>query len=185
MDGSFFDSNVFDYFVLPALIFFARIIDVSIGTIRIILVSKGYKRVAPIAGFFEVLVWIMAITRIVNNLDNWICYIAYAGGFATGNYIGMIIEERLALGYEMVRVITRKEAGELVQALKDRGYGTTSVKAQGNQGEVAVIYVIVSRKKMKEVVELIAKYNPKALYTIEDIRFVSKEVFFNTQSAIK
>ncbi len=174
------DLNWFDLVLLPLMIFFARILDVSIGTVRIILVAKGYKKVAPLIGFFEVLIWIIAITRIVENLDNWICYIAYAGGFAAGNYIGMIIEERLALGYEMVRIITHKEADDLIPKLREKGYGTTSVDAHGNLGDVAVIYVIVSRKKLKEVIGLIYKYNPKALYTIEDIRYVSKEVFFNT-----
>ncbi len=174
------EFNWFDVVILPLLIFVARIMDVSIGTVRIILVSKGYKKLAPIAGFFEILIWIIAITRIVDNLDNWICYIAYALGFATGNYIGMIIEERLALGYETVRIITKREANNLIQEFRERGYGTTSVDAHGNEGDVAVIYVIVSRKKLKKVIELIYKHNPKALYTIEDIRYVSKEVFFNT-----
>ncbi len=174
------EFNWFDVVILPLLIFVARIMDVSIGTVRIILVAKGYKKLAPIAGFFEILIWIIAITRIVDNLDNWICYIAYALGFATGNYIGMIIEERLALGYETVRIITKREANNLIQELREKGYGTTSVDAHGNLGDVAVIYVIVSRKKLKQVIELIYKHNPKALYTIEDIRYVSKEVFFNT-----
>jgi len=176
----FIDFSWFDIVILPLLIFFARILDVSIGTVRIILVAKGYKKLAPLAGFFEVLIWIIAITRIVENLDNWICYFAYAGGFAAGNYFGMIIEESLALGYEMVRVITKREAGDLIQELRDRGYGTTSVDARGNNGDVAVIYVIVSRKKLRQVIDLISKFNPRALYTIEDIRYVSKEVFFNT-----
>lgn len=176
----FIDFNWFDIVLLPLMIFFARIMDVSIGTVRIILVAKGYKKFAPLAGFFEVLIWIIAITRIVENLDNWICYIAYAAGFASGNYIGMIIEERLALGYEMVRIITKKEAGNLILELRDKGYGTTSVEAKGNLGAVAVIYVIVSRKKLKDVIDLIFHFNPKALYTIEDIRYVSKDVFFST-----
>jgi len=176
----FIDFNWFDIVILPLMIFFARIMDVSIGTVRIILVAKGYKKFAPLAGFFEVLIWIIAITRIVENLDNWICYIAYASGFAAGNYIGMIIEERLALGYEMVRIITKKEAKDLIMELRDKGYGTTSVDARGNLGDVAVIYVIVSRKKLRQVIDLISTFNPHALYTIEDIRYVSKEVFFST-----
>ena len=174
-----FSSDIFDFVILPLLIFLSRIVDVSLDTIRIILVSKGYKRAVPIVGFFQVLVWIIVITRIMQNLDNWLCYLAYAGGFATGNYIGMIIEEKIALGFEMVRVITRVEAHELIVKLKEKGYGTTSIKALGNIGEVAVIYIIVSRKKLKDVISLIAYYNPKALYTIEDIRFVSKEINYN------
>ena len=94
MDTSFFDSDLFSYVLMPLLIFLARICDVSIGTLRIIFVSKGKKNIAPILGFFEVLIWITAISKIMQNLDNYINYIAYAAGFATGNLIGMIIEEK-------------------------------------------------------------------------------------------
>lgn len=167
----------FDLLVVPVFIFVARVIDVSLGTLRIILLSKGYKILVPLIGFIEVFVWVIAISRIMQNLDNWICYVAYAGGFATGNFIGMIIEEKLALGYELVRVITKKEAVDLVNNLRDKGYGVTLVEAKGAKGEVGVVYVIVSRKKIKEVISIIRTYNPKALYTIEDIRFVNKEIY--------
>lgn len=170
------EFNLFDYVVIPFLIFTARILDVSLGTVRIIFVSKGYKRLAPFIGFFEVLIWILAISRVMQNLDNWVCYVAYAGGFAMGNYVGMIIDEKLALGYELVRIITKTEADKLVKVLRDEGYGTTQVKASGSEGEVAVIYVIINRKKQKPVIELIRKFNPKALYTIEDIRFVNRQL---------
>lgn len=175
---SFFDSNTFIYILLPLLIFLARIVDVSLGTVRIIFVSKGFRSLVPIIAFIEILIWIVAITRIMKHLDNWVCYVAYAGGFAVGNYVGMIIEEKLALGHEMVRIITKKPAMELIQALKNEGYGITSVEARGVEGPVAVIYVIVNRKKMKTVVSIIQEYNPQALYTIEDIRFVNKRIFF-------
>lgn len=175
---SYIETTTFTFVVLPLLIFFARIMDVSLGTIRIIFISKGYKSIVPIIAFIEILIWILAITRIMQNLDNWVCYIAYAGGFAAGSYIGMIIEEKLALGHELVRIITKKEAFRLVDMLRDKGYGITTLKAQGAEGEVAVIYVIVSRKNMNDVVSLIKEYNPQALYTIEDIRFVNKKIFF-------
>lgn len=167
----------FDLVLLPLFIFLARIVDVSLGTVRIILLSKGYKKVVPLIGFFEVLVWVIAISRIMQNLDNWICYIAYAGGFAAGNYVGMLLEEKLALGFEMVRVITKREANDLVQNLRAKGYGVTFVEATGVHGDVGVVYVIISRKKLKEVVSIIRKYNPNALYTIEDIRFVNKQIY--------
>jgi uncharacterized protein YebE (UPF0316 family) len=168
--------DYFSYILIPLLIFIARIIDVSLGTIRIVFISKGFKFLAPLIGFFEILIWVIAITRIMQNLDNWFNYVAYAAGFAAGNYIGMRIEEKLALGYELVRVITRKEAGELIHALRNKGYGTTQVKAHGSEGEVAVIYIIIDRKKIKNVVEIIRQFNPKALYTIEDIRFVNRKL---------
>jgi len=111
--------------VVPLLIFFARICDVSIGTVRIIFVSKGYRYLAPLLGFFEVFIWLMAITRILENLDRWYYYLAYCGGFATGNFIGIILEERIAIGYAAVRVISRIPADELIKQLKDAGYGVT------------------------------------------------------------
>jgi uncharacterized protein YebE (UPF0316 family) len=107
METSFFNSNLFGYLILPLLIFFARICDVSIGTMRIIFVSKGKKNIAPLLGFFEVLIWIIVISKIMQNLNNYVNYVAYAAGFATGNLVGMIIEEKLAVGVQMIRVCCR------------------------------------------------------------------------------
>src|SRR5512136_229975 len=100
METSFFSSDIFSYGLMPLLIFLARICDVSIGTMRIIFVSKGKKYIAPIMGFFEVLIWITAISKIMQNLDNYVNYVAYAAGFATGNLVGMILEEKLAMGFQ-------------------------------------------------------------------------------------
>src|SRR5450759_4148995 len=127
METSFFDSDLFSYAVMPLLIFLARICDVSIGTLRIIYVSKGKRNIAPILGFFEVLIWITAISKIMQNLDNYVNYIAYAAGFATGNYVGMILEEKLAMGIQMIRVFAHERGSELVQALNGSGYGATVV----------------------------------------------------------
>lgn len=174
---SFFDSPVFDLLLLPFFIFVARICDVSLDTLRIIFISKGYKFIAPIIGFFEVLIWIVVITRIMQNLDNWLCYIAYAGGFATGNYVGMLLDEKLAIGHEMVRVITRKDAHELTNALRQAGYGVTKVNAMGMQGEVGILYIVINRKKLKEVISTINEYNPNAFFTVENINYVNKTIF--------
>lgn len=181
---NFIESEEFTMVVIPVMIFLLRIIDVSLGTIRIIFVSKGFKQIAPVIGFFEILIWIFVVSRVMDNLDNWVSFIAYAGGFATGNLVGMRLEERLAIGHELVRVITKKEAFELIAALKNKGFGITSIKAMGVDGEVAVLYVIISRKKMDQVIELIRQYNPNALYTVEDIRKVSKEVYYG-ESPVK
>lgn len=96
----------------------------------------------------------------MQDLDNWVCYFAYAGGFATGNFIGMYLEERLAIGHEMIRVITRKDATNLIDDLRTKGYGVTSVKAQGIEGEVAVIYIIARRSMIKAVLDEINLFNP-------------------------
>ncbi len=171
------DSFWFDYIVLPLLILLARIVDVSLDTVRVILVAKGYRKVAPFIGFFQVLVWVITITRIMANLDNWLTYIGYAGGFAIGTYVGMRIEAKLALGYELVRVITRADANLLIESLLDHGYPVTTVSGQGKDGKVGILFIILKRKSIGEVIQLIKQFNPKAFYTIEDVRFVSNGIY--------
>lgn len=163
----------FAYVVIPLLIFLARVVDVSLDTIRIVFISKGNKILAPILGFFEVLIWLIAITRIMQNLDNVMYYIAYAAGFAAGNYIGLIIEEKLALGLQMFRIITQKEAPVLIQSLIEKGYGITFLDAEGKNGNVNVIFSVVKRSESKKVIEIINRHNPNAFYSIEDIRRVN------------
>jgi uncharacterized protein YebE (UPF0316 family) len=175
------NSELVTYVLLPLFIFLARIFDVSRGTLRIIFVTKGMRSVAPLVGFFEVLIWLLAISRIMQDLDNWLCYIAYAAGFASGNFVWMYLEERLAIGHEMIRVITRKDATNLVQELRGKGYGVTSVKAEGIEGEVAVIYIIARRSMIKEVLDEINRFNPSALYTVESIKYVNKEIFHRSE----
>jgi uncharacterized protein YebE (UPF0316 family) len=175
------DTWYFDYLILPLLIFLARIVDVSMDTIRLIFIARGFKKFAPLIGFFQVLVWIITITRIMANLDNWTCYVAYAAGFAAGNFTGMILEEKIALGMEMIRIITQRKAENLSSALRDNGFPVTTVNATGSFGEVSVLYIIVSRKHINQVLELIRQYNPRAFYTIEDIRFVSKSLPYDPE----
>lgn len=169
------DSSVwFTYGLLPLLIFLSRIIDVSLDTLRIVFVSRGNKVIAPILGFFEILIWLMAITRIMQNLDNVSCYIAYAGGFAAGNYVGLKIEEKLAMGVQMFRIITQKDASELINYLREEGFGATSIEANGLNGKVHVIYSMVNRSENLKMINIINKFNPKAFYSIEDIRKVNE-----------
>jgi uncharacterized protein YebE (UPF0316 family) len=177
MDVSFFDSEVFSYVLLPILIFLARICDVSIGTMRIIFVSKGKKYIAPVLGFFEVLIWITAISKIMQNLDHYVNYIAYAAGFATGNFVGMIIEEKIAMGILMVRVFANERGQELVLNLNICGYGATVVDAQGARQRVHLIYTIVQRNELDKVLNIIKTFNPKAFYTIEDIKSANEGIF--------
>ena len=178
--GSIIQDISFDwysYVILPALIFFARIIDVSIGTIRIIVVSRGNKRVAPLLGFFEVFVWILAIGQIMQNLNNWVCYIAYAGGFASGNFIGMMIEEKLAMGTLVIRIISQKDTHALVDNLSSEGYGVTEIEAKGKFSKVNVLYIILKRRQLQEAQHIIQSNNPSAFYTVEDLRKVEHGVF--------
>jgi len=173
-EGTFFESGLYLWFILPLLIFTARVADVSIGTIRLIFISRGLKYIAPVVGFFEILIWLLAIGQIMKNLSNPACYIAYAGGFAMGNFVGMWIAEKLSLGVVLIRVVTKKDAGELVEYLKSADYGVTSVDGHGTTGQVKVVFTILPRRKVGRVVDLIKKFNPKAFYTIEEIGFVEK-----------
>jgi uncharacterized protein YebE (UPF0316 family) len=164
----------FDYIILPLFIFFMRICDVSLDTMRIIFMTKGYSKVAPIIGFFEILIWIVAITRIMQNLNNWVSYVAYAAGFATGNYVGMLLDEKLAIGHELIRVITKIDGNDLAHSLRSAGFGVTTVQAQGMQGEVGILFIIVNRKNQKSAIDIIQRHTPNAFFTIENIHFVNR-----------
>jgi len=170
-------SGFYAWFVIPLLIFVARVMDVSMGTVRVIFVSRGLKYLAPVVGFFEVLIWLLAIGQIMKNLSNPACYIAYAGGFAMGNFVGMHIAEKLSLGVVMVRVLTKEDSSELIMSLRSADYGVTTVDAQGAKGQVKIIFTILHRREVNSVVELIKKFNPKAFYSVEEIGFVEKGVF--------
>ena len=167
-------SEFYAWVIIPTLIFLARIADVSIGTIRLIFVSRGFKYLAPIVGFFEVLIWLLAIGQIMSNLSNPVCYIAYAGGFAMGNFVGMCIAEKLSLGIVLVRVITSQRANNLIHNLRTEGYGVTSIDARGSEGQVQVVFTIVPRREVKNIVDLIKQFNPRAFYTIEEVGHVEK-----------
>lgn len=159
------------------LIFVARVCDVSIGTIRILTLSRGYKLITVVLGFFELMVWLLAIGQVFQNLNNFICYVAYAGGFAMGNYVGMTIEEKLAFGSVLIRTITKIEANELIQHLKSQKFRFTSVKAQGAEGNVHILFMVVKRRDIKNMIDVLNRFNPYAFYTIEDVRQVREGVF--------
>ena len=167
------DSTWFDYVVVPLLIMMARVMDVSLDTIRMIMVAKGYRNKAPFIGFFQVLIWIITITRIMAHLEIWTAYIGYAGGFALGTYVGMKLEGKLALGFELIRVITRADASQLIAELTEKGYHITYVDGKGRDGQVGILFIVERRKVIKDVIEIIKEKNPKAFYTIEDVRSVS------------
>jgi uncharacterized protein YebE (UPF0316 family) len=169
--------DVYTWLVLPFLIFIARVADVSMGTVRVIFVSRGFKYLAPVVGFFEILIWLLAIGQIMQNLSNPACYVAYAGGFAMGNFVGISIAEKLSLGLVLIRIVTQKEAFPLLDALRADEYGVTSVDAEGKSGPVKVVFTIVQRRDVRAVVGLIKRFNPHAFYSMEEVVFVEKGVF--------
>jgi len=170
------DFDFINYIVIPILIFLARIVDVTVGTVRIVMVSKGKRHIAPLLGFIEVFIWIIAVGKIMQNLDNWANIFAYSAGFATGNYIGLIIEEKVAMGIVRIQVITAKVADELIIKLKKAGYGITHHEATGVNGKVSILYSIINRADLPMVIKVIREFNPNAFYSIEDVRFVNKGV---------
>ena len=173
MEVAFLDSNWFVYGLLPLLIFFSRIVDVTLDTLRIVFISRGNKIITPILGFFEILIWLIAITRIMQNLDNVATYIAYAAGFAVGNYVGLRVEEKLAMGMQIIRIVTSRNASELIKSLREKGFGLTAIDAEGKNGPVHVIFLIAKRQVAKTVLSIVNKHNPKAFYSIEDVRSVN------------
>ena len=175
-------SPLFMYLIVPLLICLSRIIDVSLGTLRIILVSKGAKKLAPVLGFFEVLIWLIAIGQVMQNLTNVYNYFAYALGFALGNYVGIIIEHKIALGMVVLRVITRHEATKLIDFFKKSDYGITILEANDGFEPVSVIFTIIKRSNLPVIVTNIKKYNPGAFYSVEDVRFVSNAIFPTTSN---
>lgn len=163
-------ETLVNYLIIPGLVFLARIIDVSIGTVRVILLSRGNKIVAPLLGFFEVIIWLAAISKVMQNLTNIVCYIAYGAGFATGNYVGMLIESKLALGYQIIRIISSSALQLLPTELRNEGYGVTTFKGKGARGTVNILFSVVSRKKVNEFVKLVLTIEPHAFISIEDVR---------------
>lgn len=171
------DDTIRIWAVTPLLIFFARVCDVTIGTIRIISLSRGRRFLAPILGFFEVLIWLMAIREIFENTHHVAAFIAYAAGFAAGNFIGLMIEDKIALGHLAVRVITPEDSTDLIRALREAQFGVTSVAAQGQSGAVQLIFMIIERREYERVMEMIGNRHPRAFVSVSDVRSASEGVF--------
>ena len=171
-------TNLISYVGLPVLIFFARILDVTLGTLRIIFISRGKKFVAPVLGFIETFIWIVAVSQIVRNIngDMW-AYVAYAAGFASGTTIGLLIEDKLALGTLIVRTILPEKPLPMVDRRSQAGYGVTMVQGEGIHGPVTLLYTIIKRKKLLEVVSIIHNFYPHAFLSIEELRSTQEGVF--------
>ncbi|GAB4144617.1 MAG: DUF2179 domain-containing protein [Bacteroidia bacterium] len=170
-------DDLMNWVIIPVLIFFARMCDVTLATLRNIFISKGFRHIVPFIGFFEVLIWLIAMKQVMNHVDNVLSYFAWAAGFATGTYVGMRIEERLALGTQVIRIITSQDSTNLQSALKAAGYGMTIVDAQGAMGPVKMIFTIIARKNVNDVVNIIESSHPNAFYSIEDVRNTEHGVF--------
>ncbi len=172
-----FGPDLYNWVVLPLIIALARILDVTVGTIRVIFVSRGLKYYAPLLGFFEVIIWLLAIGQIMQQLDNFMCYIGYGAGFAMGNYIGILLVEKMSLGTVIIKVIPKKDTSLLVQNLREANYGVTTIPAFGKDGPVQMVYSILKKKNLPEVIGIINHHNPHAFFTIEEVYGVNEGFF--------
>jgi uncharacterized protein YebE (UPF0316 family) len=177
MEQPFSQSFLVIWIILPALIFLARIVDVSLQTIRIISISRGIRWLAPLVGFFEVLIWLLAIGQIMKTVSHPVAYIAYAAGFATGTAIGQRLERRLTLGMVIVRIITPNNGPELCQKLHAQGFGFTAVPGRGAEGPVETIFTVVRRQYLQHVLSLVHSTLPNAFYSIEEVVSTSATVY--------
>jgi uncharacterized protein YebE (UPF0316 family) len=174
---SVLSSGIFTFVIVPILIFCARVCDMSLDTIRVIFMSKGIKYLPGIIGFFEVIIWLLAIGQVMNNMTNAVCYIAYGAGFATGTFVGMAIEEKLSLGLSSVRIITKEDPAELMQFLRSHNYGVTSIDGEGGTGKVKMVFTIIKRQDLSHVIGIIKDFHPNAFYSVEEVKSVAEGVF--------
>lgn len=161
----------YPYLLVP-LIFFARVADVSLGTFRTIVIFRGHKFLASFIGFFEVIIWLVAAAQVLTNLDQWYLALAFACGFAVGNYVGITIENRFAIGNELIRCISFNRD---VLAGKLRKEGFKVVSFDGDMGEtspVELLFIIEKRRNVPSLIQLIKELDQTAVYSVSDVKSV-------------
>ncbi|TFF86164.1 MAG: DUF2179 domain-containing protein [Promethearchaeota archaeon] len=168
-------NAIFGLIILPLLIVVARIADVSLQTLRIIFTSRDKIKIAPIVGFFEVLIWLLAIGQLFDNLTNILYYTAYASGFAIGNYVGIFIDRKLSIGLLNLQLIVIEKPDKLLNELKKAGYGLTVLTADGFHN--ILIQLIIRRKNLKEVLKIIETHYENAFITLQQVQSVKGGVF--------
>ena len=168
------DYDILALVGLPLLIFAARLTDVTLGTVRIIFVSRGMRKLAPLVGFFEILVWLVAISQVLQHLDRPLNLVAYAAGFATGTWCGILLEGKLGLGLLALRVITEEDASELTEELRGARFGVTSFAARGVRGRVRLLFTILQRRDLERALDIVRRRHPRAFLSVSDVRSASE-----------
>ncbi len=156
------------------LIFCLRLVDVSLGTVRLIMIGRGQRKIAPLLGFVEVTIWVVAISQVITNLDNIFNIFGYSGGFAAGTLLGMWIEDKLALGHVGISIISTTQGQKIVQTLRQADYGVTELIGSGRSGVVNLITTIVPRKDVKDVFQLVNQTDPKCFVAVDDVKDVKR-----------
>lgn len=142
------------------------------------------KFFAAVVGFFEILVWLLAMGQIFKHLNNAACYVAYSAGFASGSFLGVYIAEKWTNGKVIVRIITSREPSSLIEQLKTASYGVTRVHGQGAEGPVSIIFSVVSRTSLEHLIGIVKQFHPRAFFTIEDIRCAKEGIFPGSSSVL-
>jgi uncharacterized protein YebE (UPF0316 family) len=154
---------------LPLYIFLAEVCVVTISTMRTIFVARGMKFLAPLLGMFEVSIWLFAIGEVMKHLNDLSCSAAFAGGFTLGNFLGILLEEKLAMGSVGIHIITHQDASRLIDALRAANYGVTRIEAEGATGQVHVLYTVIKRKELDRVLSIARRYHPNVFYSVDDL----------------
>ncbi|MTI96873.1 MAG: DUF2179 domain-containing protein [Firmicutes bacterium] len=156
--------------ITALLIFVARVLDVSMGTIRMLMLVKGKRVSASLVGFFEVIIFVVALGRVVNELDRWDFILVYALGFATGNLVGSWFEERMALGHIGVQIVTNSESDSFVSTLREAGYGVTLTEGWGKDGPKDILTVILPRRQLPRLMQVVSSHEQRAFTIVMDAR---------------
>lgn len=162
---------------LPLLVFVAELCVITLATIRIIFLSRGRKVPATVIGFFEISIWLFAIGQVMKNLDNLSCHVAFAAGFTLGNFLGVMVEKRLGIGTLVVRIITHKDATDLIAGLRAAEYGVTSLDGHGATGPVKMVFTVVPRKELENVLAVVRSFDPRAFYSVDEIQTAGSGIF--------
>jgi uncharacterized protein YebE (UPF0316 family) len=156
------------------LIFFLRVTDMTLDTLRVLMVMRGKKGIAWVLGFFQSAIFILAISSVLTHLDNPLNVIGYAAGFATGNVVGMWIEERLAIGHINITIVSSRRGAAIAEYLRDKGFAVTEIPARGKDGMVSLLSCSVLRKNVEDVRKLVNEVDPEAFITAEDVHPVRR-----------
>ena len=151
-------------------IFFSRIFDVSLGTLRIIYLTRGQSKLAAGIGFIEVMIYVVALGMVLGNLDHPLSIVIYGLGFGVGNFMGSLIEEKVAVGYVTVQVITMKNGGELEDAVREMGYGVTSMDCYGKEGPHRILHILMKRRLLPAFLKSLKQLDKQAFVSILDTR---------------
>ncbi len=156
----------------PLVIFFMRVTDVTLDTLRVLLMVRNAKLLVPVIGFIQVTIWVIAVTAVVQNLHSPLHVIGYSGGFAAGNYVGMLVEERLALGLATMHTMIRQDGGQVALALRELGFAVTEMEGHGKDGPVEVLYSVISRRKVASYIAMVERAAPRSFVVVDEPRTV-------------